>query len=97
MIQSKNMDCRQAVLADNNLFFISQYVEMPRGDPIEQVDLMEKVVLMIGMYELMYCLDTPWRVVLDEAVELAKKFGSEQGHTYVNAVLDKAAAGLGKV
>jgi N utilization substance protein B len=65
--------------------------------PIEQVDLMEKIVLMMGMYEMMYCLDTPWRVVLDEAVELAKKFGSEQGHTYVNAVLDKAAAGLGKV
>ena len=65
--------------------------------PIDQVDLMEKVVLMMGMYEMINCPETPWRVVLDEAVELAKKFGSEQGHTYVNGVLDKAAAELGRV
>jgi N utilization substance protein B len=63
---------------------------------LDQVDLMEKVVLLMGMYELVHCPSTPWKVVLDECVELAKRFGSEQGHTYVNGVLDKAAAGIRK-
>jgi N utilization substance protein B len=59
--------------------------------PIDQVDLMERVVLRIGAYELLHCLELPFRVVLDECVDLAHRFGSEQGHAYVNAVLDKAA------
>ena len=59
--------------------------------PMEQVDLMERVVLMIGAWELRNCPETPYRVVLDESVDLAHRFGSEQGHSYVNAVLDKAA------
>lgn len=59
--------------------------------PMEQVDLMECVVLMIGALELLDCPETPYRVVLDESVDLAHRFGSEQGHSYVNAVLDQAA------
>jgi N utilization substance protein B len=59
--------------------------------PIGQVDLMERVVLRIGAYELLNCPDLPYRVVLDECVDLAHRFGSEQGHSYINAVLDKAA------
>lgn len=59
--------------------------------PIGQVDLMERVVLRIGAYELLNRPELPFRVVLDECVDLAHRFGSEQGHTYVNAVLDKAA------
>jgi len=59
--------------------------------PIGQVDLMERVVLRIGAYELLNCPELPFRVVLDECVDLAHRFGSEQGHSYVNAVLDKAA------
>jgi N utilization substance protein B len=59
--------------------------------PMKQVDLMERVVLLIGAWELRNCPETPYRVVLDESVDLAHRFGSEQGHTYVNAVLDKAA------
>jgi len=59
--------------------------------PMEQVDVMERVVLMIGAWELRNCPETPYRVVLDESVDLAHRFGSEQGHSYVNAVLDKAA------
>lgn len=58
---------------------------------LEHVDLMERVVLRIGAYELLHCPELPYRVVLDECVDLAHRFGSEQGHTYVNAVLDKAA------
>jgi N utilization substance protein B len=59
--------------------------------PMEQVDLMERVVLRIGAYELLHCPELPWRVVLDESVDLAHRFGAEQGHSFVNAVLDRAA------
>jgi N utilization substance protein B len=59
--------------------------------PMDQVELMERVVLRIGAWELLNCPELPYRVVLDEAVELAHRFGSEQGHSFVNAVLDKAA------
>jgi len=59
--------------------------------PFNQVDLMERVVLRIGAFELLNCPGQPFRVVVDECVDLAHRFGSEQGHAYVNAVLDKAA------
>jgi N utilization substance protein B len=59
--------------------------------PIGQVDLMERVVLRIGAFELLNCPELPFRVVLDECVDLAHRYGSEQGHSYVNAVLDRAA------
>jgi N utilization substance protein B len=61
--------------------------------PVEQLDVMERVVLRIGAFELLHCPELPYRVVLDECVDLSLRFGSEQGHAYVNAVLDKAAAG----
>jgi N utilization substance protein B len=59
--------------------------------PIEQVDPMERATLRIGAFELLHCPELPFRVVLDECVDLAHRFGAEQGHSYVNAVLDKAA------
>lgn len=58
---------------------------------IERVDPIERGVLRLSAYELKFRLDVPYRVVLNEAVEVAKRFGSEQGHTYVNGVLDKLA------
>jgi N utilization substance protein B len=54
----------------------------------------EHGVLMIGGYELMHCVDIPYKVAINEAVELAKSFGGTDGHKYVNGVLDKAAADL---
>ena len=57
---------------------------------IDQLEVMELVTLRIGAFELLHCPDLPYRVVLDECVDLAHRFGSEQGHAYVNAVLDKA-------
>lgn len=54
----------------------------------------EHGVLLIGAYELTHCIDVPYRVVINEAVELAKSFGGTDGHKYVNGVLDKAAAEL---
>jgi N utilization substance protein B len=59
--------------------------------PVAQLDLMERAILRLGAFELLQCLETPYRVVLDECVDLAHRFGSTDGHTYVNAVLDKAA------
>ncbi len=59
-----------------------------------QLSPVEHGVLMIGAYELMHCLDIPYRVVINEAVELAKIFGGTDGHKYVNGVIDKAAADL---
>jgi N utilization substance protein B len=54
----------------------------------------EHGVLMIGAYELKHCMDVPYKVAINEAVELAKSFGGTDGHKYVNGVLDKAAADL---
>lgn len=59
--------------------------------PFDQVDQMESVVLRIGAYELLHCPEMPFRVVLDECVDLSHRFGSEKGHAFVNAVLDRAA------
>lgn len=65
--------------------------------PIEQVDPVERAILRIGLYELKMRLDIPYRVVINEAVELAKLYGAEQGHKFVNGTLDKAAKSLRSV
>lgn len=62
--------------------------------PLDEVDPVERAVLRVAAYELQHRLDVPYRVVLNEAVALAKKFGAEQGHTFVNAALDKLAREL---
>jgi len=58
---------------------------------ISQLDLIELVILRIGSYELKYCPDVPFKVVINESVELAKRFGAEKSHKYVNSILDKLA------
>ena len=62
--------------------------------PIDELSPVERGVLLIGAYELAHVPDVPYRVVLNEAVELAKSFGGTDGHKYVNSVLDKLAASL---
>ena len=59
---------------------------------MEQVDQVERAALRIAAYELRNRPDIPYRVVINEAIDSTKRFGSEHGHTYVNGVLDKAAA-----
>lgn len=56
---------------------------------IEQVDLVERAILRLAAYELSQHPEIPYRVVINEAVELAKLYGAEQGHKYVNGVIDK--------
>lgn len=58
---------------------------------MEEVDPIERAALRIAAYELQHRIDVPYRVVLNEAVESVKRFGSEHGHTYINGVLDRAA------
>lgn len=59
---------------------------------IAEVDPIERAVLRLAAYELRHRPDVPYRVVINEAIEVSKRFGAEHGHTYVNGVLDKLAA-----
>ncbi len=62
--------------------------------PLEQLDPIELSILLIGVYELESRIDIPYRVVINEGVNLAKRFGAQDGHKYINACLDVAAASL---
>ncbi len=66
---------------------LQPFLDRPSG----QLDVIEKVILQIGAFELRNHPEVPYRVVLDEAIDLARRFGAEQGHRFVNAVLDKVA------
>lgn len=58
---------------------------------LEGLDPIEHAILLIAMYEMKTRVDVPYRVVINEAVELARKFGATDGHKFVNAVMDRAA------
>jgi len=60
--------------------------------PLSEISPIERAVMWLGVFELKHCLDVPWRVVLNEYVELAKQFGGTDGHKYVNAVLNELAS-----
>jgi N utilization substance protein B len=62
--------------------------------PLDQLDPVETAILMIGMFELQQRADIPYRVVINEGVDLTKRFGATDAHKYVNAVLDRAAREL---
>jgi N utilization substance protein B len=59
-----------------------------------EISPIERAIMWIGVYEMQHCLDVPWRVVLNECIELAKDFGGTDGHKYVNAVLGGLAPEL---
>lgn len=62
--------------------------------PLSQLDPVERGILLLGLHELRSRPDIPYRVIINEAVNLAKRFGAVDGHKYVNAVLDRAATQL---
>jgi N utilization substance protein B len=62
--------------------------------PLAEISPIEHACMWIGLYELQHCMDVPWRVVLNECIELAKDFGGTDGHKYVNAVLSGLAPQL---
>lgn len=59
--------------------------------PLDQLDPVETAILMIGVFELRSRVDVPYRVVINEAVDLCKRFGATDAHKYINAVLDRAS------
>ncbi|MBN2871492.1 MAG: transcription antitermination factor NusB [Halothiobacillaceae bacterium] len=59
--------------------------------PISELDPIEHAILQLGAFELMHMLETPRAIVINESVELAKRFGATEGHRYVNGVLDRLA------
>lgn len=61
---------------------------------LAEISPIEHATMWIGVYEFQHCLDVPWRVVLNECIELAKEFGGTDGHKYVNAVLNGLAPQL---
>lgn len=65
--------------------------------PLEQLDPVELGILLIGIYELQSRIDIPYRVVINESVNLARRFGAIDGHKYINACLDAAAQSLREI
>ena len=80
------------VSRDQNV--INENIEPFLDRPLKQLDVIEHVILSIGVYELINSIEVPHQVVIDEAINLAKLFGAEQGHSFINGVLDKAAKQL---
>ena len=62
--------------------------------PVEQLDPVERGILLLGFYELQSVTDVPYRVVINEAVNLAKRMGAEDGYKFINALLDGASIKL---
>ncbi|NLF54808.1 MAG: transcription antitermination factor NusB [Thauera phenolivorans] len=62
--------------------------------PVSELSPIEHAILLLGAHELRHNLETPYRVVINEAIELAKGYGGTDGHKFVNGVLDKLAARL---
>ncbi len=58
--------------------------------PLKDVDHVEKAILRVAIYELTHCTEVPYKVVINEAIELAKSFAADDSHKFVNGVLDKA-------
>ncbi len=61
---------------------------------VSQLDPLEMSIIMVALTEMRHRIDVPYKVVINEAVELAQRFGATDGHKYVNAILDRAAAEL---
>jgi N utilization substance protein B len=66
---------------------LSEFVDRP----VDTIDPVERAILRIGVYELLHRLDMPYKVVLNEGINLAKCFGADGSHKYVNGILDKVA------
>ncbi len=74
-----------------NLDVIDQALGEFVDRPVDAIDPVERAILRLGAYELLYRLNMPYRVVINESVNLAKCFGADGSHKYVNGILDKIA------
>ncbi|MFQ6006418.1 MAG: transcription antitermination factor NusB, partial [Woeseia sp.] len=70
---------------------LEREIEALADRPLSQLDPVEMAILLLGFFELSTRPDIPYRVVINESVNLAKRFGAVDGHKYINALLDKAA------
>lgn len=61
---------------------------------VDRMTIVDRNILRLAVYELRYCADVPYRVIIDEAVELAKRYGSEESGPFINGILDKIRKGL---
>ncbi len=59
--------------------------------PVEKIDPVERAILRVSVYELLNRIDIPYRVIINEGINLAKIFGADQSHRYINGILDKVA------
>ncbi len=81
---------------------VTQYDELDQqikpylGRLPEELDPIEKAILRISTFELVHCIETPYKVIINEAIELAKSFGAQDSHKFINGVLDKAVKTLRK-
>ena len=73
-------------------FSISPYIDRA----FDELDPIETAILRLAVYELRFELDVPYKVVINEAIEVAKVFGADESHKYINGVLDKIAPALGR-
>ncbi|WP_372760081.1 transcription antitermination factor NusB [Pseudoalteromonas sp.] len=64
--------------------------------PFDELDMVERAILRLSSYELKFREDVPYKVAINESIELAKMFGAEDSHKFVNGVLDKAVKHLRK-
>lgn len=68
---------------------MSSYVDRP----VDTIDPVERAILRLGVFELLYKPEMPYRVVINEAINLAKEFGADGSHKYINGIMDKVAQG----
>lgn len=66
---------------------LSKFVDRP----VEKIDPVERAILRVSVYELLNRIDIPYRVIINEGINLGKVFGAEQSHKYINGILDKVA------
>lgn len=85
----------EGVLAEAETLNQALAVHLDR--PVDQLSPIEHGILLIGAYELSHSLDVPYKVAINEAVNLAKAYGGTDGHKYVNGVLDKLAKDVRRI
>ncbi len=92
---SENVDldyfCRLLYGVSENLVKLDHVFEPFLDRDIQSINPIELILLRLGTFELLEALELPYRIVLDEAVTLAKTFGAKDGHRYVNGVLNQVA------
>lgn len=88
----------QAILvgATNNVDALDKLYKPYLGRLPEELDPIEKSIMRLATVELTDRIDTPYKVVINEAIELAKSFGAEESHKFINGALDKAVKTLRK-